>query len=570
MNYWIVSPNATKNPSDEPIWKNLIERDGVVFMGWDYEDKLGRIFQEDVQIDDIILVAQGANNNKRVFIAGQVTTESKDDPYPGAPRPINYRKLKNVIGKTELENLGLQFDGSAYGASPRPVAIYQLYPDNNPADKKIAELLLQKIKQTENMAAFAELLDLLQYKKQIILAGPPGTGKTYTAKQLASQLILNSPLAADEETQRRQLDQLHKSKQMEFVQFHPAYLYEDFVRGITASAGDDNILYEPEDKILAKFAKEATANYLDSKKSPVQVGRDAWLDNKFAEFVQSIAQRISDGDDVILTKTHRIREVQETRGRFIYSKNDFLYFSQIKLLYLRNITTAEQVRKADFLMGHVKHRTAYYFPVANAFRAFIKGQEPPAEQAARVELKPYVLIIDEINRANLPAVLGELIYALEYRGEKVALMYPMEEEDHLVLPPNLLIIGTMNTADRSVGHIDYAIRRRFAFVEMLPDPSPLNPEAQKLFKDVTILFISDYGRIDSKNHQRSEHLSLEFRPQDVWLGHSYFMTKEKEGANLKVELARKLKYEIIPLLEEYVKDGVLLESAISVIKELHV
>ena len=90
-------------------------------------------------------------------------------------------------------------------------------------------------------------------------------------------------------------------------------------------------------------------------------------------------------------------------------------------------------------------------------------------QQEKEPLKPYVLIIDEINRANLPAVLGELIYALEYRGEKVESMYETEEDGNvLIIPPNLYIIGTMNTSDRSVGHIDYAIRRRFAFIELLP------------------------------------------------------------------------------------------------------
>ena len=76
--------------------------------------------------------------------------------------------------------------------------------------------------------------------------------------------------------------------------------------------------------------------------------------------------------------------------------------------------------------------------------------------------------IDEINRANLSSVLGELIYALEYRGEAVESMYEVEGSNKIILPPNLYIIGTMNTADRSVSQIDYAIRRRFAFVDVLP------------------------------------------------------------------------------------------------------
>src|SRR5690606_33267746 len=129
------------------------------------------------------------------------------------------------------------------------------------------------------------------------------------------------------------------------------------------------------------------------------------------------------------------------------------------------------------------------------------GEVPPS---ASVET---VLIIDEINRANLPSVMGELIYALEYRYDEdnqdqttVESMYSLksDEEDvvgnrQLSLPSNLFIIGTMNTADRSVGHIDYAIRRRFAFVEVLPSIEPVkNNLAKEYFEKVSKLFVSNY------------------------------------------------------------------------------
>lgn len=173
----------------------------------------------------------------------------------------------------------------------------------------------------------------------------------------------------------------------------------------------------------------------------------------------------------------------------------------------------------------------------------------------------YVLIIDEINRANLPSVLGELIYALEYRYDfknveetTVESIYAIKDnkEDEqgnnkLQLPPNLLIIGTMNTADRSVGHIDYAIRRRFAFVDVLPTKEAINqvvPEkdnlrnkAAKLFDNVAELFSEEY-------------LSSDFKAEQVQLGHSYFLCDTIEKLDLKLE------FEIKPLLKEYLKDGI--------------
>ena len=167
-----------------------------------------------------------------------------------------------------------------------------------------------------------------------------------------------------------------------------------------------------------------------------------------------------------------------------------------------------------------------------------------AKKALKDKDKPYVLVIDEINRANLSAVLGELIYALEYRGEAVQSMYAIEGENNLILPPNLYIIGTMNTADRSVGHIDYAIRRRFAFVNILPKDltNELGDQFKsELFDKVTNLFNSN--------------LSPEFKKEEVQLGHSYFITK-----NTPIDI--RWEYEIKPILLEYVKDGILVGEGI--------
>ena len=217
--------------------------------------------------------------------------------------------------------------------------------------------------------------------------------------------------------------------EFEIIQFHPAYSYEDFVRGIVAETTESgNVSYQVENKILADFAQKATDN-----------------------------------------------------------------------------------------------------PNGN-----------------------YVLIIDEINRANLPSVLGELIYALEYRNEPVTSMYEYEGEREITLPKNLFIIGTMNTADRSVGHIDYAIRRRFAFVDILPDENVIqNPIAKTLFNEIKKLFGNDF-------------ISPDFKAKDVMIGHSYFLVKNED------ELRIKLEFEIKPILREYFKDGIFLETANEKIELLNV
>ncbi len=180
------------------------------------------------------------------------------------------------------------------------------------------------------------------------------------------------------------------------------------------------------------------------------------------------------------------------------------------------------------------------------------GEEYKKAKEEGREPKKYALIIDEINRANVSAVLGELIYALEYRGKEIKISY----SGTLTIPKNLYIIGTMNTADRTIGQIDYAVRRRFAFVHCPPVESVIkeqigkgkaNEESIKFFRAVDKIF--------------DEYTSQDFDKQDVRIGHSYFLARGNE-------LANKIIYQVIPILREYVKDGVLTESAAGIIEEI--
>ena len=165
-----------------------------------------------------------------------------------------------------------------------------------------------------------------------------------------------------------------------------------------------------------------------------------------------------------------------------------------------------------------------------------------AERAAASD-DPHVLVIDEINRANVSAVLGELIYGLEYRGKEVQTPYQVGGKTGLLIPENLQIIGTMNTADRTIGQIDYAVRRRFAFVHCPPQPEVV----QNVGGDLAREFFNMVDAIFA-------HLSADHDKEDVCIGHSYFLA---DG----VELANKIIYQVVPILREYLKDGVLNKEA---------
>lgn len=402
-----------------------------------------------------------------------------------------------------------------------------------------------------------EMIDLLEYKKQIILQGPPGTGKTREAKLIAKEILgLNS------------IDDLKDNEQFKLIQFHPSYTYEDFVRGIVAKPNPDGegIIYEAENKTLGDFATKALDNFLASKG---QLTIDSEFQTRFNTLIDEINSEINSGKIFKFGDKSTAEIISVGNEYLIYSfpeRKEIRYkllFSDIEKVYNKRqeINIPIDLRDKEKELGlQMKGKYPYYFMILKSLEK-IELPENFNLQNSVVEEKPYILIIDEINRANLSSVLGELIYALEYRGKAVESMYSVENsilnnKNQLILPDNLYIIGTMNTADRSVGHIDYAIRRRFAFVEVLPkDISSEMGDGEfytDLFSAVKALFTKD------DYQTKSDYLSQEFEPKDVALGHSYFIDKTKDGGDIKT----RWNYEIKPILLEYIRDGVLKESAL--------
>lgn len=362
------------------------------------------------------------------------------------------------------------------------------------------------------------------------------------------------------------------------IQFHPAYTYEDFVRGITAKSTGTGIEYKTENKVLAKFAKIALGNFLESKKDINSISKEKWISDMFEEFKDIIQDELDENGKYYLTKSAHIYEIDDNVFKYTGDNWNTLFrmpFTDIIKLYILGIRERKDIKKQSEISGRSKQHATYYFNLLNKFKEFLADKKFTENENLKVPLKNFVLIIDEINRANLPAVLGELIYALEYRYDEnnpkettVESMYDIDGENTITLPPNLFIIGTMNTADRSVGHIDYAIRRRFAFVDILPDIEPVHPTVQSIFKEVSGLFIENFDEYLSAKIilPAKDTLAADFRPEDVWIGHSYFICKKENSienisdAEAKPILANKLKYEVLPILKEYIKDGILQDN----------
>jgi len=375
-----------------------------------------------------------------------------------------------------------------------------------------------------NQAIKPTIIDLLHYKHQIILQGPPGTGKTREAKRIAKQLLGLSDN-----------DSLEGNVQFKLIQFHPSYSYEDFVRGIVAQPNEtgEGIVYTAENKVLAEFAEKA----LKAFQVPI----------KWENFRDFLEKEKKEGREVYFDEEKELKYnfIQNNELRYLSRGNHNLAGIPIEEFCQRNLDDKFDSFYKNYHKWGWKFITDYFIKWANDFK----------------RKKSYILVIDEINRANLSTVLGELIYALEYRGESVESMYAIDDDNSFTLPPNLYIIGTMNTADRSVGHIDYAIRRRFAFVNMLPKELEGNFD-KNLFKAVSKLFIENYDEYINNTDtelKRAKTLSPEFKPEDVWLGQSYFIQK-KYSDGKDVPMSIRWEYEIKPILLEYIKDGILIDN----------
>jgi 5-methylcytosine-specific restriction protein B len=365
--------------------------------------------------------------------------------------------------------------------------------------------------------------------------------KKYDAKGVGTYIVSLANYA---------VEQLSLEK-LKLIQFHPSFSYEDFVRGIVTKAENGIISYEVEDKVLAKLAQTAKVNLERSLQHDETALKQTMTEQSFDSFVEKMREEIDRNGKVVLNKSIYLNSIEEDAFRFKGDKWDYhsnglrMKFSDLLTMYNDGLDDKEKIKRSSKLSPFPKDKAIYYLAVLERFGQFVKSSPAKPVQSKKVVKHNYCLIIDEINRANLSSVLGELIYALEYRDEIVEGPYPKEGDARLLLPSNLFIIGTMNTADRSVGNIDYAIRRRFAFLDVHPID---------LKDSLGERFYSDLYHKVAGLFSHETNLSPEFDRKDVQLGHSYFIDQSKHGGSMQV----RLQHEIKPILLEYVKDGILI------------
>ncbi|WP_314127071.1 AAA family ATPase [Segatella maculosa] len=401
--------------------------------------------------------------------------------------------------------------------------------------QKIKELK----KQYEKKHMFIhKITQLLKEKHNIILQGAPGTGKTYNTAAIALSVLditdidLNDHKAVMKKYEELQDDRIF------FTTFHQSLDYEDFIEGLkphvqTNEQGESlGITYEPEDGI---FKRACNAVVTDESKNIIECIDD---------YLQKIKGYKNKKEIPTLTGKSSLY-VWWKEGNTTVSSRSTNSTSSRGEEYSPSPLNIEKIKLQALGKGSENNWQQYA-------QAFIEAVRK--EYHAKAD-KSVVLIIDEINRGNVSKIFGELITLLETdkrdRGEhpiKVTLPY---SKTQFGVPDNLYIIGTMNTTDRSTGTLDYALRRRFAFVTLQSNREVIEEYYNKLNnQDLKAKALSLFDDI-KKFITNPKHLCGDYDIHDLMIGHSYFITSSEE------EFSNKVKYEILPLISEYITDGLL-------------
>ncbi|HEF6347859.1 TPA: AAA family ATPase [Campylobacter jejuni] len=426
-----------------------------------------------------------------------------------------------------------------------------------------------------------------------ILYGPPGTGKTYHTIDKALEILGENLESRDRDEKKAKFDEYVKDGQIVFTTFHQSYGYEEFVEGIKPmmnnEANSQEIQYEIKDGIFKDICNRALENYENSNLNTEELREKIKLREKVEKFLNRLLEtnepisKTKGGNFFINSFNNNTIEiysedVERFDGIFKLSLSTFITLLKSNIEF----NSAVEMFKKVFDRDYADRTHTYYFNLVNKFKEYEKQAVLKTEdnKISSNSLNSYIIIIDEINRGNVSKIFGELITLIEPSkriGEseelKVTLPYSGKK---FGVPKNVYILGTMNTADRSITSLDTALRRRFEFVEMMPDPDLLKnvficKDVENPNKD------EDYLGDDAKTEGFAEILQnilisinkrIEFLlDREKTIGHAFFMSEavkfnkdnwckpdeyEEDWYVLSISKLKSIfQNKIIPLLQEY-------------------
>ncbi len=379
---------------------------------------------------------------------------------------------------------------------------------------------------------YKEYIDLLAEAHNLVLTGAPGTGKTYMAQAIAEEM----------------------GAVTKFVQFHPSYDYTDFVEGLRPiEKGDGQLGFERKDGVFKEFCREAIKNLIDSKKSIESLTKEISWQEKLERFVED---SIEEGTKLKTVNGSEF-EISEMKGNTIVIHNEqnekttqVAVNADEILELLTNDVPLNIVRdiRNYFNRKFGTQPDSYAFVIAKTIRAM--RQKMPVVEANKIDRKPFVFIIDEINRGEVSKIFGELFYAIDpgYRGKKDYLVQTqyqnlVPETDIFAkgfyVPENVYILATMNDIDRSVESMDFAMRRRFTW----KDVTPTDTEAM-----LDTLSCANEAKA-TMNRLNNVIAETEGLGASYMIGPSYFLKLGENGG----DFLKLWKMNIEPLLKEYLR-----------------
>ena len=398
--------------------------------------------------------------------------------------------------------------------------------------KKNTEIQIKDNTKMAKEELYDEIKNLLEANYNLVLTGAPGTGKTYMACEVARKM----------------------GAEIKFVQFHPSYDYTDFVEGLRPTDSiDGQIGFERKDGIFKDFCREAITNLKDSKKNISEIKNEVSWKDKLDEFVSESIEteavyKLRTGKEftIVNAKDNSLEAYNKTNEkttRILMKRDEILtlLINKVKLDKVRDVTKSLN-RKTGF------QEDSYIYAIVKALRE--QKKKVAVSNVQKVNEKPFVLIIDEINRGDASKIFGELFYAIDpgYRGQTENLVQTQYQNlvsdtdvfaKGFYVPENVYILATMNDIDRSVECMDFAMRRRFVWKEITPSDTAYMLDELEKSEEAKV-------KMEALNAEIAKTEGLGGAYQ---IGPAYFKKLEKNGNDFD----KLWTMNIEPLLKEYLR-----------------